>query len=337
MSGRDDKRGLLRELLHRGEVLSIEEVKSRLGLDSSRHVRRLVGELRAEGVPIIEEWEGGRKRFLIGERDRVTRAPLVAMSEGEILALAVAAEASRATLAPTPLGAPLRRAFDALLAELRTSVFSFDTEEESLHWHFGSASSVSIDPEIFGTLTSAIQEHRRVRIDYYAASSLKASHDRPIEPYGFAVRGGSWLLVARCLRRMEMRDFSLAGIGRVVLDDGYFLRPDDFDLDEYFRPRFSALAGGERFIVRLLVEPDRAPYFHRKSYHTTQSIERTFDDDRIIVRFEVMGLEEIRSFAQSWGVGLTVLEPPELVARMREESRALAGRYEPREADDTEA
>jgi predicted DNA-binding transcriptional regulator YafY len=326
MARQTTKREHLLELLHQGERLSLEEMSVALDI-STRHAHRLMDELREEGTPVSEVREGRIKRFFIDELDRVTPTPLVRLSEGEILALAVAAEASRAALGPTPLGVPLERAFEALLAELSTNVFAFDSEEEPLHWHFGSASSVAIDPEIFRTLTSAIRERRRVLIDYYSASSMKTSRDRPIEPYGFAVRGSSWLLVARCRQRQAIRDFSLAGISRVTPTEEYFLRPEEFSLEEYFRPRFNALAGGERFTVVLMVEPDRAPYFQRKNYHTTQTIERTFDDGRLLVRFQVAGLEELRSFAQSWGVGVTVVEPPELVERMREESRILAERY----------
>jgi len=328
MARHDDPIERLTALFHNGHLLSQQDIQQQLGPISIRQVQRWLGDIRARAAPPLrEELRGRTKIFFFDERERVAPRPMVALSEGQILALAVAAEASRAALAPTPLGEPLRAAFDALLKGLSTDLFSFESEHEGAHWHFGGAPSVAIDPAIFGDLTRAIQNQQRVRIDYYAASSRTMSLDRVVEPYGMGVRSGSWLLVARCLRRREMRDFSLAGIKSLKVDEDYFHPPEEFSLEEYFRPRFNALAGGMRVCVRLLVEADRAPYFQRKQYHPTQCIERTLDDERIMVRFEVTGLEEIRSFVQSWGVGVTVIEPPELVARMRQESLGLAERY----------
>ncbi|MDB5033330.1 MAG: hypothetical protein JWQ98_571 [Chlorobi bacterium] len=326
MSRPDERRRTLARLLNAGGEYSHDELRAELRLGSVRQVRRLLGELRREGIPIRERRESKAKLFSIAEEDRVVQIPAISFTEEQILALAVAAEASRAALSPTPLGAALRQAFDALLKQMSTQVYSFDSEAEAAHWHFGAAPSVALDPEIFRALATAIQDCRRIRIDYFTASKRTITTDRPVEPYGLAVRGGSWLMVGRCLRSLQMRDFSLAGIQKLQLDDEYFIRPDEFSLDEYFRPRFNALSG-ERFTVRLLVEPDRAPYFHRKKYHPTQRIIESRDDDRIVVGFEVAGLEEIRAWVQSWGIGVTVLEPPELVDRIGKEARELVVRY----------
>jgi hypothetical protein len=46
-----------------------------------------------------------------------------------------------------------------------------------------------------------------------------------------------------------------------------------------------------------------------------------------VVSYDVAGLEEIRSFVQSWGVGVTVLEPKELVERIRGEAVEIGKRY----------
>jgi predicted DNA-binding transcriptional regulator YafY len=125
-----------------------------------------------------------------------------------------------------------------------------------------------------------------------------------------------------------MRDFSLAGISRLELeDDAFFIRPDDFDLDRYFAGRFSALAGDRVQTVRLRVVPERAEYFRRKQYHPTQAIEEIHADGSIVVAYSVLGLDEMRCFAQGWGVGVTVLEPEELVDIMRREAKELAERY----------
>ena len=110
-------------------------------------------------------------------------------------------------------------------------------------------------------------------------------------------------------------------------------RPDDFDADLYFHERFGAL-GGETRVVRLLVEPDAARYFREKSYHSSQVVEEEREDGRLVVSFEVEGLEDITSWAQSWGLSVKVLDPPELAERIAEEARRVAVRYEDTSEDD---
>jgi len=315
----------LLELLNEGEELSVADIKEQVGV-TDRQERRLINRLRRNGIPVRERREGKIKKFYLAEEDRHRDVHIVRMPERQIFALTVAAEASRAVLAPTPLGRDLEKAFGVLMREIE--VYSFEPESEPEHWNFTNPHSAAINPAIFTALTRAIKKKQRVSIDYLTASTGKRSIGRMVEPYGMAVRNGSWLLVAFCREKKALRDFSLAGISRLdVREEDYFLHDDNFDLDAYLRPRFSALAGGEIHTVKLLVEPDRAEYFRRKSYHPTQNIEERRCDGRIVVSFRVAGLEEMRTFAQGWGVGVTVLEPGVLVARLRAEAEELAARY----------
>jgi len=333
MARTTDKNTRLLELFEDGAELTTKEIQARLAIGSDRHVRRILKTLRAEDKRITYRKDGRLRRYLIPIEQRKQSMPLLSLTEKGMFALAVAAKASRSMLAPTPLAEPLREAFDALLRGMAGRVFSFEAEDEGDHWHFSAAPAVPIDPDIFWGLSTAIKECRRVEIDYQSASSGRFTSRRPVEPYGLAMRSGSWLLVAYCLKSRGMRDFSLVGISRLYdVPDTYFTRDERFDLNEYFRSRFNALSG-DLHEVRLLVEPDRAVYFHRKRYHPTQQIEETHDDGRIVVRYSVAGLEDIRTFAQGWGVGVTVLSPPELVETMRTQARELAERYERRTPD----
>ncbi|HVZ38481.1 MAG TPA: WYL domain-containing protein [Candidatus Kapabacteria bacterium] len=327
-----ERRQRLLAMLDGGNEPTLQEIVTGIGLRSVRHARRMLAEIRADGMSIVERRDGRRKRFSLSPEHRSSGVAALALTEEEILSLAVAAEASRAALRPTPLGNPLETAFAKLLGHFDADVYSFDVQEEREHWHFGAGAASAIDPRIFRTLEQAIREQQRVLIDYTTASTGRHSTGRPIEPYALAVRGGSWLVVARCGWRNDVRDFSVAGITRIEpcdpeTDHTAIFTPPDFDLDEYFRQRFSALAGDRTYTIRLLVEPDRVVYFQRKRYHTSQNIEEEREDGRAVVSLTASSLDEMRSFAQSWGVGVTVLEPVELVEMMREEAGQIAARY----------
>lgn len=313
----------LLSLLRRGEQLSYEDARQELGL-SMRHIQRLFKDLAEYGVPLRQKSKKPVVWYL-AEADREIGVQLH-LSEQELFALSVAAEAARVTLAPTPLGTHLNAGFKKLLDELPTEIFSFEPEELTTHWHFSEGSSVAFDADMFLRLTQAINNCQRVELDYYTASKNQWSHNRPVEPYGLAVLRGSWILVGYCRTKRAMREFSLAGIAKLTETDKYFVRPDDFRLCTYFGNRFGAVGDKDTYTVRLLIEHDKVVFFERKQYHHTQKMEK-LNDGRAMVCYTVEGLKEIRSFVQGWGTGVTVLAPPELVNILRQEAEEIVGRY----------
>jgi predicted DNA-binding transcriptional regulator YafY len=313
-------------LLNDGGQPTIDELATELDL-TTRHVRRLIALLREQEIPVQESRDGRSKRYFLLPEDQRRSTATIDLTEEEILALTVAASAARAALASTPLGDPINRAFGELLKKLGAEVRSFDSESQGVHWHFGDTPHVEIDPAIFKAIAAAIDECRVVGIDYLTASTGEFSRERPVDPYAMAVRGGSWMLVGYCHKRKKVIDFSLAGISGVLLTEKFFVRKASFSIDKHFAGRFKALSGAGTYHVRLQVEPRKAPYFQRKRYNASQTIDEQLPDGSLIVSFDVTGLEEIRSFIQSWGVGVIALDPPELVETICDELDQLKARY----------
>lgn len=318
----------LHDWLRDGGAFTQEEAAERLGLGSKRQVRRLLRKLREAGVSVRERRRGREKEFYLAEED--WRAPdfPVDLTERQLLALVVAAQAARAKLRPTPLAGFLGEAVDALQAAHPDPAGSFETDTEPARWHFSNAPSVPLDPEVFWTLREAASERHPVQIDYRAASSGRVSTNRKIDPLLIAERRGSWMCVAYCHERRAVRDFSLAAISAIRLCEGErFHPPSTFDRARYFEGRFGAVSGDEVRVVRLLVERNRAPYFRRKLYHPSQRIDEERADGRLVVSYEVRGLEEIGAWVRSWGAGVKVLAPDELAERVAAEAAAVQARY----------
>ncbi len=336
-----DRQQRLLQLMSDGRKSTKEELRRGLDLQSTRHVLRLIKALRAEGVPVAEERDGRQKRFFLKPEPRHLAVRPVWLSEEELMALVVAVQAGRAALAPTPFRAPLRRAFERVVGDFAPRAIAFEPEETPRHWHFGEAQSVDLDPEVFQAVVYAVRNRQSLRIDYFTASRQHWSRDRKIDPLLVGVRGGSWLVAAYCHRKQALRDFALAGITAAKPCDpaeggsAYFSPPDDFDPDLYFRDRFSAVSGDEVHVVRLLVAPDRLPYFKRKNYHPTQQIEEERPDGWAVVSYEVEGLKEVRAFVRSWGPGVIVLEPTELARQVKRDAEALIHRYQHVRTDQT--
>jgi predicted DNA-binding transcriptional regulator YafY len=315
-------------LFNEGHELTQADIARHLGI-TDRQVRRLLDQLRDGGVALKERRDGKSKVYFIDPADRkVESRDGLQFEERELFALTIAANAARALLGPTPLDAPLATAYDKLVAQYADSVLSFEPESQRVHWFFESSAHPNIDFDVFEALMRALTENRSVYIDYYSASKDKLLERQLIDPYVIAVRGSSWLLVAYEHEGRNLVDYSLAGIRRLKPSDSFFTQPDDFDPELHFRYRFSALRGENDYVVRLSVEPSKAPYFRRKTYHPTQLFEEEHEDGSLIVSYEVSGLDEIASFIRSWGPGVLVLDPPELAERLAGEALEIARQYQ---------
>lgn len=331
-----DSLSQLRRFLGEGHEPTLADLVDELDL-SRRQVRRLIRRLREDDVPVTARRDGRVKRFFLPPEHRPVGIATFDFEEEEVLALAVAAEAAKAALRDTPMGRPLAHAFKKLLNGLDADLLTFELEEQPARWHFDAHAYSRFDPHIFRRLQAAINENRSVRIDYVAASTGEHTNDRKIDPLQMARYSGTWAVVAWCHLRQNFREFALSGIQRLEPcrqeeEMAYFSPPAGFDPETYFSDRFSALSGDALHRVRLLVESDRAEYFRRKQYHASQEIDEA-SDGRIVVSYLVESLDEIRSFAQSWGVGVTALAPRELVELLAREARELAVRYRDRRED----
>jgi len=317
----------LHNWLRDGGACTLAEASQRLGV-SKRHVRRLIQELRENDVPVQERPRGREKEFFLAPEEHHAPGLPSPFTEQQVLALVVAAQIARAKLNPTPLADPLQTAVEVLQTAYPDPALSFEADTEPNRWHFSDAPSVPIDPEIFWQLRKAAKDSHPVRIDYYSASSGRTSTDRKINPLLIAERRGSWLCVAYCRQRQTVLDFSMAAISAVRLcEDERFTPPASFDPSDYFEGRFGAVAGDTAHTVRLLVDPDRAPYFRRKVYHPSQHIEAERDDGRLVVTYTVQGLDEIGAWVRSWGAGVKVLAPDALITQVMEEAKAMQARY----------
>lgn len=312
------------EQLHKGETFTYEQAAFLLGT-SKRTIERYIKRAKKEGEQIAESDKRHPITFSILEEHRQVGVE-INLSEEEILALTVAADASHSTLARTPLGPALKRAIRKLIEQMPEEVVPIEAEESDLYWHFSSNPASEISPETFRELVAAIRDCAGIVVDYSSASGKRPGTGRPLDPYALAVQGGSWMLVAWCHWNKAFRDFSISAISNLRRTGRIFLRQEDFDLDKHFQGRFRAVGGTNVYKVRLLIQPDRVIYFKRKCYHPSQVLNE-MQDGSAIVEYTVSGLQDIRSFAQSWGNGITVLAPPELVSVMREQANELAARY----------
>ena len=315
----------------RGAELTKRGVGALLGV-TPRHAARIVGELRDAGVPIQARRVGRADAYSVPVEHQRRAIQIDALDEEALRALTVAADASRALLAATPLGDPLRRAFETLLAAVGDQdVYSFDPEAEARHWAFAPSAAPHAGPlDVLRTLDHAITDSQSVRVDYVNGRGER-SRDRLLDPLAMAPFPSGWQLAAYCHQRRAVRNFNPVRVEAVRPEpEAYFSPPAGWDPDEHFGGRFGALEGDGRLrAVELRVAPHVAQHFQSRDYGTSQRSQP--DPERpggLLITFQVTETKAMRSFVRSWGPAVVALSPPELVAELAEDARQVAAAYE---------
>lgn len=169
----------------------------------------------------------------------------------------------------------------------------------------------------------AILEERKIRFHYskkIAEADGNRQSVRTVAPYGLVlVQESSWVLVAWCEYRQDIRHFRLSRMTELIALEERFLTPADFKLSTY-RP-----TDDRNVRVCVLVQPDIADKVKEASSFYIESIEE--HTDGLLVTFRVRQPEELLHWVLGWGGGVVVLEPETFRQRVRNELEIMLKRY----------
>jgi predicted DNA-binding transcriptional regulator YafY len=305
------------QLLQSRPVWTAAELATELDV-SERTVHRYMKDLEEMGIPIYaERGRGGGFALMRG----YTLPPLIFTPE-EATVLAMGAKLMRELWgltygdAITSVTAKLHNVLpDDLRQEvadaLRTLVVGRITARDYRPWE-----------STLHTLRSYIADRRRLRITYRAFTQEESC--REVNPYALAFRGGYWYLVAYCHLREAMRTFRVDRLREAVpLEEG-FTPPRDFDVRAYLEETMQPQIAHE---VVVHLDERVAPLV--REYAGDWMGLTDHEDGSVTARFGAEDLNWAAGWVLSYGTTARVLEPPELVERVREEAEAVARRYRP--------
>ncbi len=142
---------------------------------------------------------------------------------------------------------------------------------------------------------------------------------RDVAPYGLVLVQGSWVLIAQCDLRKELRQFRLSRMNDLTILKDRFTFPVDFNLHNH-RP-----AEDRHVLVRIQAHKDIADKIMGASNYFMESFED--HEDSLYVTFRVRQPEELLQWVLGWGANVVVLEPESLRDRVREETEKVFKRY----------
>jgi len=171
------------------------------------------------------------------------------------------------------------------------------------------------------TLRQCIVNRRCVRL-LYRAPGRQEDTERVVEPYALTFQWGLWYLIGLCHLRDDMRTFRVDRIQQVETLVDSFAVPRDFSVREYlertmrFEPNYS---------VVVHVQASAALQVKERHGHWMEITDH--EDGSVTARFGVAGLDWATGWVLSYGSAARVLEPPELIAGIREAAKGALRQY----------
>ncbi|MEK8130716.1 YafY family protein [Paenibacillus filicis] len=172
------------------------------------------------------------------------------------------------------------------------------------------------------TIRRAILEERKISFHYskkIADADGNRQSVRTAAPYGLVLLHGSWVLIAWCELRQDIRHFRLSRMTELMGLEASFKLPVDFDLDAYSPP------DNRNVRVRILVQAGIADRVEESSSFYLESREE--HTEGVLMTYRVRQPEELLHVMLGWGSGVVVLEPESFSHRVRNELKKAFERY----------
>ncbi len=166
-------------------------------------------------------------------------------------------------------------------------------------------------------LHQAVLNDQVLRLRYHSFSSDELT-EREVEPYYLVFYGNDWHLVGYCRLREGMRDFRAVRIREAELLPERFERPEHVaqEPDEHGRAPLE---------VRVWIEAAAVPWAREAPAFGLER-EEPAEGGSVFV-YQTWDLRRLLPWLLSWGASARVLSPPEVVARLSREARALVQSY----------
>lgn len=274
----------------------------------------------------------------------VAQFPSVQITEGELIALAVARQAL-GQYRGTPFERPLRAAFHKLTAGLRDQIqFAWFSDGEdgdpTEDGAGGDAAAISFrsaaagrgvvtDLAGFEAASGAVLRGEEVEFLYRKLDAAGPSRRR-VRPLHLACIDGGWYLFGLDALRTEMplRTFALSRMAELRPTGERFERPAKFSLEEHLANSFGVFApAGPPVEVRLRFDPFAARLVQERTWHASQRLSPRpggGGGGGVDLTLRVSLSPEVERWVLGWGEHVEVLAPVDLRVRIATVAGAVA-------------
>jgi predicted DNA-binding transcriptional regulator YafY len=239
--------------------------------------------------------------------------PTLLLTEGELFAMLVAEKAVQ-QYRGTAFEKPLFTAFKKVAAALPETV-SLSLRDLDRTVSFRTSAEPVVNVKIFDTLAQATAQQEQLRMIYRKPGRSKAE-ERVIDPYHLANINGEWFLFAYDHLRNNLRTFVPARIRSVARTGKKFERPQNFSVEQTLSGSFGVHSSEGHYDVVVRFDSEVADYVREKRWHASQKL-RQLPKGGVELQLKLSSLKEIERWVLGWAGHAVVLQPPELIKRVR--------------------
>ena len=278
--------------------------------------KRMMEEL---GVPIY--YDNHLKEYKILDNFRF-KAPNLDQKETEAVLLAAKEYQNRSFPMKKELESGLAKVYNSLPEFLKSSMGSYIKNYEIISDPFV---ELEEHQQKFELLKEAINEEKKIVIDYYSMSSDQTT-ERKLAPYNLFFNNGAPYLYAFCHLRNENRIFRIDRIRELKLTAETFELPDNFSLAEELDNAWGVEQGKEEMNVKVKFTGRAARFVPEYHWSDQQKIEE-INENEIIFKVKTGSREEIKKWVLGYGAEAEVLAPEDLKAEIQQEIEKMLENY----------
>ncbi len=180
-------------------------------------------------------------------------------------------------------------------------------------------------------LFQSVADLRPLSLHYRGAGKTREERIT-IYPYAMVLHRDSIYCVGHHVNRGEMRTFVLDRMRdtQVHYSETFDL-PDDFRIDDYFQGELGVFKSNERHKVVVDFDAQATEYVRMRKVHQSQKL-TNLPGGGVRMTLTVGNLNPVTSWVLEWGARARVVEPEELVERVRGELEAALGGYKKKAA-----
>lgn len=184
--------------------------------------------------------------------------------------------------------------------------------------------------EVYDEIHAALTDRQALECRYESLSVMRG--DKKAEPFIFKpyvllFKKRDWYVIGHHGRHNETRNLKLRRFMSFERTEESYDIPESFNLDDHLGNAWSMMRG-KSHEVEILFDKEFSETIRSTYWHHTQEFEYQ-EDDSILFKCTVDGLDEIVWWVMGMGHHAIVKKPLELIDRVREEASKMAALYPP--------
>jgi predicted DNA-binding transcriptional regulator YafY len=277
---------------------------------SSKTIQRDVEFLQYQlGAPI--EYDALKRGYYY--TDPFFMLPSIPMTEGELMALAMGAQAL-GQYRGTPIAKKLESVLGKL-AEVLPDEISLNPAELFSSFSFSSPPALPVKSRIWESVVKGVLSGRQMEITYHGKASR-------IHPLHLANLQGEWYLFVRFYDYDNFRQIAMGRIERARLLKAA-VDSVGFDKEKMLANTLYRFAGdNEPFTVKLMFRKEVADSVLEREWHPNQKI-KLLKNGKVELEFTAKGDVEVKRWIMAWGRYCTVKSPKWVKQMIDEEVDAM--------------